>query len=125
MSKKKSSGPLSPRAHSLIDYGFAAGNLLLPTMLRLRPAVVGVFAAFGVIQGTLNALTAQPYAVAKVVPFALHGSIEKASAPVYLLAPLLAGAGRHPRSRAYWLGLGAVLVAVYNLTDWSAKKTDR
>lgn len=126
MSKKSSPAkPIGPRLHSIIDYGFAAGNLVLPGLLKLRPAVIGVFAAFGIIQGTLNTLTSQPYAVQKVVPFKLHGAIEKSSAPLYVLAPLVAGAARDRRERLYWLGLGAVLVLVYNLTDWDAKKTDR
>lgn len=37
----------------------------------------------------------------------------------------VAGAARDRRGRLYWLGRGAVLVLVYNLTDWDAKKTDR
>ncbi|MCJ1688640.1 hypothetical protein [Rathayibacter sp. VKM Ac-2927] len=123
--RSKRNRPLTPRLHSLIDYGFAAGNLSLPGALKLPPAVTGVFAAFGVIQGTLNALTTQPYAAKKVVPFALHGAIEKSSAPLFVLAPLLAGAARDKRSRIYWLATGAALVTVYNLTDWDARRPAR
>jgi len=117
--------PISPRLHGILDYGLAAANLTLPALLRLPPAVTGVFAAFGAIQGVLNAFTTQPLALEKVVPFALHGALEKSSAPLFVLAPLVAGAAASRRSRRYWLVTGAVLVAVYNLTDWKAKKTGR
>lgn len=117
--------PISPRVHSLIDYGFTLSNLTLPKLLKLPKPVTGVFAAFGLIQGTLNALTTQPYAAKKVVPFTLHGTIEKSSTPLFVLAPLIAGAARDSRSRLFWLAAGAALVTVYNLTDWDAKNTDR
>ena len=122
---RKSTKPISPRAHSAIDYAFLAGNLVAPTLLGMSGKARGVFAAFGVIQGTLNALTVQPLAAEKVIPFALHGRIEKASAPIYFGVPLLAGLGRESRARNYWLVLGAALVTVYNLTDWGAKRTGR
>ncbi|MGC5170808.1 hypothetical protein ACPW96_09550 [Micromonospora sp. DT81.3] len=117
--------PITPRMHGIIDYGLAAGNLVLPGLLKLRPSLIGVFAAFGVIQGALNSVTTQPLAVQKVVPFKVHGTIDKSSVPLYLLAPLAAGVVRDKRGRWYWLGLGAALITVYNLTDWNAKKTDR
>ena len=117
--------PISPRLHSAIDHGFAAGNLLLPSLLGLSGRARGLFAAFGVTQGTLNAITVQPFAVDHVVPFRIHGLIEKGSAPIYFGAPLLLGLQREPRARAFWLAVGAALVVVYNLTDWDATRTDR
>lgn len=112
--------PITPRVHGLLDYGLLATNLVAPKLLGLPPRVRAVFAAFGLIQGGLNAVTAQPLAVKKVVPFATHGLIEKSSTPLYVVAPLVAGAARDPKSRAYWIAVGAALVAVYNLTDWKA-----
>lgn len=123
--KRKSARPISPRLHSLIDYGLASGNVLVPRLLGLTPKARSLFATFGAVQGTLNSMTVQPYAAQKVVPFALHGLIEKSSLPVYLLAPLVTGVAKERKARAYWLLLGVALVVVYNLTDWQAKKTDR
>lgn len=125
MPTRRPTKPISPRLHSVIDYGFAAGNLLLPSALGLSSRARVLFAAFGMTQGTLNALTVQPYAVAKEVPFKAHGVIERSSAPVYFGVPLLIGVAREGRARAYWLLLGAALVTVYNLTDWNAKRTGR
>lgn len=116
---------ISPRLHSVIDYGFAAGNLLLPSVLGTSSKARALFAAFGLTQGTLNALTVQPLAVDKVVPFRIHGLIEKNSAPVYFGLPLLLGLHREPKARALWLTVGAALITVYNLTDWDARRTDQ
>ncbi|MCU1546835.1 MAG: hypothetical protein JWP30_1935 [Homoserinimonas sp.] len=112
--------PITPRVHGLIDYGFLLGNVAAPMMLGMSKTARILFASFGVIQGGLNAFTVQPYAVRKMVPFALHGLIEKGSSPVYALAPLLTGVAKEPKARAYWIAMGIALVAVYNLTDWEA-----
>lgn len=117
--------PISPRLHSVIDYVFAAGNLTLPTLLRTSGRSRALFAAFGLTQGALNALTVQPFAVDQVVPFRIHGLIEKNSAPIYFGVPLLLGLHRDPRARTLWLTVGAALITVYNLTDWDARRTNR
>ena len=117
--------PISPRLHSLIDYGFMAGNLVLPTVVGASGRARAVFAGFGVIQGALNAFTVQPYAIAAEVPFRLHGLIERNSAPVYFGLPPLLGLHREPKARALWLGVGAALIAVYALTDWDAPSPTR
>lgn len=62
---------------------------------------------------------------ARLVPFALHGFLEKSSAPISFGLPPALGLLRDPRARTYWLLLGAALVTVYNLTDWEATRTDR
>ena len=125
MPQRRSSKPISPRLHSLIDYGFAAGNLVLPSALGLGGRARGLFAGFGLVQGALNAATVQPYAVSKQVPFRLHGALERNSAPIYFGVPLLLGLQHEPRARAFWLAVGAALITVYNLTDWDAKRTAR
>jgi hypothetical protein len=113
--------PITPKLHGLIDYALAAGNLAMPTLLKMPKGPRIVFAAFGVIQGTLTAITAQPLSLRKDVPFSVHGVIEKSSTPLYVFAPLVAGAQKDPKSRAYWIAIGVALVAVYNLTDWKAQ----
>ena len=117
--------PVSPGLHGLIDYGLAACNLLLPNALGMSRPARRVFAAFGIAQGLLNAVTVQPLAVSKTVPFALHGLLEKSSAPLWFGVPPLLGLARQRKARTYWLVVGAALVVVYNLTDWTAAPSDR
>lgn len=117
---KKKRPPISPELHGAIDYGIGAANALVPGLLHMSGKARTLFRMFGLVQGGLNALTIQPLALKKLVPFELHGLIEKSSLPVYLLAPILSGVTRERRARNYWLLLGAGLVVVYNLTDWDA-----
>jgi hypothetical protein len=114
--------PISPQLHGLLDYGLAAANSVVPGLLHMSTKARGMFRTFSVIQGGLNAITDQPYAAQKIVPFPLHGMIDKASAPAFLLAPFVAGVFRERRARNWWMFVGATLVVVYNLTDWSEPK---
>ncbi len=114
--------PISPQLHGILDYGLAAANAVVPGVLNMSTKAKSLFRTFAVIQGGLNAVTDQPLAVQKIVPFPMHGLIDKASAPLYLLAPFVTGVIRERRARNWWLLVGVALVAVYNLTDWSASK---
>jgi hypothetical protein len=117
--------PITPRVHGLIDYGLAAANLLVPRLLGLSPRARGLFRAFGLIQGGLNAVTVQPVAAAGIVPFSVHGAIERNSGVAYLAAPIAVGVLSEPRARTWWILGGIALVTVYALTDWDAKSTGR
>ena len=114
----RSSKPISPRLHGLLDYGVATADLTLPSLLRMSGRARAVFAVFGLVQGGVNSLTAQPYALDPLVPLATHRRIDLAAVPVVLGLPPLLGLHREPRARAYWLVLTGSLVAVYLLTDW-------
>ena len=119
------SQPIKVKAHSLIDYGFAAVGLGGPLVLGLRGPGRALPLGFAAIQGTLNAFTDQPYAVKRLVPFKLHGLGEAVAVPALAVASLATGALSEPRSRAFLGGMLAALGTVYALTDWDAKPPRR
>lgn len=112
--------PITPRLHGIADYALLGVWVGAPRLLRLARPVRSVFTAMGIVQAGLNAITDQPYAVRRIVPFRMHGTIEKCSAPLYVVLPLMAGAWRDRRSRFFFLAFGGMLVANFNLTDWNA-----
>ena len=112
--------PIKVRAHSLIDYGFFACAAGGPVLLGLRGRARAIPLAFAATQGALNALTDQPYAVRRLVPFALHGRSESVAVPGLAAGILLAGAHRQPRAAPFFAALVGSLVIVYRLTDWDA-----
>jgi hypothetical protein len=117
--------PISPALHGLIDYGVAAADLALPSLLGMSGRARAVFAAFGLVQGGLNSVTAQPYALDPVVSLQTHRLVDLAAVPVVLGLPPVLGLHREPRARAFWVVLAGSLVAVYLLTDWEAGSTAR
>jgi hypothetical protein len=111
--------PISPKLHGAIDYGFLGLNLAAPSLLGLKGPARMLPYLIGGVQGGLNAVTDQPYAARRAVPFPVHGAIEKWSAPAYVLLPVVTGALKQPRARAYFGGLLGVLATVWPLTDWN------
>jgi hypothetical protein len=117
--------PITPTLHGALDYGLLAADLAIPAALKMSSRARILFGTFGVVQGGLNALTDQPLAIKPVVPFRVHGLIDRNSAPVFALAPFVTGVVKEPKARAYWIAVGVSLVAVYLLTDWSAQGSRR
>jgi hypothetical protein len=113
--------PITPRIHGLIDYGLLAANLVVPRLLGGSSKAQAVFGAFGAAEGSVNALTQQPLAVRKLIPFRVHRLIDLSSVPLYAVLPLATGVTKEPRIRAYWISVGVLLLAVFALTDWDAK----
>jgi|tagenome__1003787_1003787.scaffolds.fasta_scaffold20129537_1 hypothetical protein len=120
-----STKPITPELHGLLDYGLTLANTVVPGWLGMSTKARGLFRTFAAVQGGLNSVTNQPFAVQRIVPFQVHGMIDKASAPAYLLAPFLTGVIRERKARNWWLLVGVALIAVYNLTDWSEPKTGK
>lgn len=112
--------PISPETHGAIDYGFLGLMLAAPSLLGLNGPARTLPYLFGAVQGVLNALTDQPLAVKRLVPFHTHGRIELASAPAFVALPVLTGAMKEGKAHGFFLGALGLLTAVYLLTDWDA-----
>ena len=115
--------PITPKQHGAIDYGFLVIALAGPTLLGLNGTAKVLFAALGLVQGTLNAFSDHPLALKRVVPFRVHGRLELGGVPVYFLLPILLGAIDGTRALVFYLGAGALLLTVFALTDWKATDT--
>ena len=116
--------PLSPTAHSALDYGVGAILLTVPHALGLSRRARVFFGAFGALATVVNALTDTPLSVRRVIPFRTHRLIDLATDPLYVAVPLLSGIAREPRARTLWLASTALLAGNVALTDWDAP-TDR
>jgi hypothetical protein len=112
--------PIGVEAHSLIDYGFAAVSLGLPPLLGLRGAARAIQMAWGAGQGALNALTDQPYALRRAVPFRRHGQAEAVALPALVATVALLRPFGQRRATPFLGGLLTALVTNYALTDYAA-----
>ena len=100
-------------------------NLIAPLLLGLKGSARTLSYLFGAVQGSLNAVTDQPLALRRLVPFRTHGTVELASLPLFVLLPWLTGASKDAKARRRFLALGVVLVTVYNLTDPPRHRSSR
>lgn len=112
--------PISPTAHSALDYALGATLLTAPHLLGLSRRARVFFGVFGALATAVNALTDTPLSVRRVIPFRTHRLIDLATDPVYLTVPVLSGIVRERRAAGLWLATTAVLAGQVALTDWDA-----
>jgi len=95
-------------------------NLGMPALLGLSGPARVIPAVWALAQGTLNAFSDQPYAVARLIPFAAHGRAESFGLPALAATTVVSGALRQPKARLFFAGLFAALLTNYFLTDYKA-----
>lgn len=112
--------PIKVAGHGAIDYRLSTVAIAGPRLLGLTGAARLIPTAFGATQGVLNALTDQPLAARRLVPFRRHGQLETMAVPAFAAAVALSGAWRGVRAGVFLSTMLASLAAVYVLTDWDA-----
>jgi hypothetical protein len=117
---------LSPKLHGIIDYVSVGGLVLAPTLFGLNGAAATLAYALAGIHLTMTLLTAFPLGLIKLVPLRLHGVVEIVVGVSLVVAPWvlattldLGGTGR-----VFYTAFGAVLIAVWLITDYSAAAAD-
>ncbi|WP_024298529.1 hypothetical protein [Methylomicrobium lacus] len=109
---------INPLIHGYIDYATVVIFLLAPSLLGLG-GVAGMLAyALAVIHLAMTLVTDFPLGAVKLVPFRLHGWVERIVGPALLLAPFLLGF--EGAARGFYFLLGAVIIVVGLLTDYEA-----
>lgn len=112
--------PVTPVAHGIIDYAFAAVQLLGPSLLGLNAPTRTAYAGVGVPFLGVNALTDTPVAVKRRISFKNHQRLD-ASALLGLGALTLAPFVRKDKKAlAFHLGFLALAVTNFFLTDYDA-----
>ena len=111
-----------PKAHCAIDYGFVAMLLSAPRLFGLKGAARTLCYTFGGSAGLLTALTVQPYALRRVVPFRVHGQVDTPFVPTLLILPWATGALKQRSARLFFFSFFAVVLTNYLLTDYSASE---
>ena len=112
--------PFGPREHCAIDYGFVATLLAAPSLFGLKDSARTLCYLFGGAAGVLTALTNQPFAWRRVVPFHVHGEVDTPFVPTLLLLPWATGALKERNAVRFFFSFAAVVLTNYLLTDYEA-----
>ena len=110
--------PFGPKEHCAIDYGFVATLLTAPSFFSLKGSARTLCYLFGGAAGVLTALTNQPFALRRVVPFRVHGEVDTPFVPPLLLLPWATGALKERNARRFFFSFTAVVLTNYLLTDY-------
>jgi hypothetical protein len=106
----------SPTFHGYLDYVTVVLFLLAPTLFGLT-GMAGTFAyALAAIHLTMTLVTNFPLGAAKVIPFAIHGWVERVVGPILILLPF--ALGFDAAARIFYVVIGGVIILVGLVTDY-------
>lgn len=113
---------ISPKAHGVIDYAHAAFffGLALVCGKRNKPASYAALGtgAFILVQ---SMLTDYPLGVKRIIPFAVHGTMDRGFASASWIVPALFGFKGTVAAKIFESN-SAIEAAVVSLTDWDSER---
>lgn len=107
---------INPLNHGYLDYLTAGVFLLAPSILGLSGLAGTLAYALAVIHLAMTLITDFPLGIGKLVPFRIHGWVERIVGPVLLLVPFVLGFEGIERV-FYWV-MGATIIIVGLVTDY-------
>ncbi len=107
---------ISPTNHGYLDYVTVALFLAAPTIIGLT-GIAGVIAyALAGIHLTMTLVTDFPLGIAKLIPFSVHGWVERAVGSALVLLPFLLSF--QTPAREFYIVIGIVIILVGVFTDY-------
>ncbi len=116
---------ISPRTHGYFDFLTVVIFLLAPTVFGLSelPAMLAYVIAGVHLMVTLA--SDFPFGVVKLIPFTIHGWIERLVGPSLIALPFVFGFTDDEVARNFYIGVGLVVIVLGFLTDYQAVERDR
>lgn len=107
---------ISPTQHGYLDYVTVVLFVVAPTLIGLT-GMAGILAyALAGIHLAMTLVTDFPLGVAKLLPFTVHGWVERVVGPVLILLPFVLGFDAF--AQIFYIVIGIVIVLVGLFTDY-------
>jgi len=116
---------ISPRVHGYLDFLTVAIFLFSPILLGLSQ-IPAIFAYVLAVVHLIVTLTSDfPFGVVKLIPFTIHGWIERLVGPSLIALPFIAGFANEEIARNFYIAVGLVIIVVGLLTDYQGVVRDK
>lgn len=113
---------LTPAQHGYLDYITVVIFLAAPSLLGLN-GMAGIFAyVLAAIHLVITLLTDFPLGIYKMVPFHLHGWVERVVGPVLVIVPFVFGFD--DTATAFYVVVGIVIIVVGLMTGYQYQRTE-
>ena len=109
---------IAPRVHGYLDYVTVVVFLLAPTLLGLTGFPAQLAYALAGIHLAMTLVTDFPLGVVKLIPFSIHGWIERIVGPLLVVVSFIPGFATNTAAQMFYLGIGVVIILVGLLTDY-------
>jgi len=112
---------ISPTNHGYLDFVTVVIFLLAPTLFSLNGLPAMLAYGLAVIHLALTLATDFPFGVIKIIPFTLHGWIERLVGPSLVAIPFILGFANEAAARNFYIFIGIIIIIVGVLTDYEGK----
>lgn len=108
----------TPLTHGYLDYVTVLLFLAAPALLGLTGMPATLAYALAIIHLVMTLLTDFPLGLFKLIPFTIHGWVERVVGPLLVVAPFLLGFSANSTARNFYMAIGIVIILVGLLTDY-------
>ena len=115
---------ISPRLHGYLDFLTVILFLLAPALLDLGQVPAMLAYSLAAVHLVVTLTSDFPFGVIKIIPFPVHGWIERIVGPSLIAVPFILGFANEETARNFYIAAGLVIIAVGVLTDYQSKARD-
>jgi hypothetical protein len=112
-------------AHGVIDYAMVIMLAIGPSVAGFRGKQALICYALALVHFLLTVITRFPLGASKVLPFAMHGTIEIGVGVLLIILPWLANFSAGVNSRNFFVAIGFLIVVIWLLTDYRTPRDTR
>ena len=112
---------ISPRIHGYLDFLTVFIFLLAPTLLGLGQLSAILAYSLPVVHLLVTLASDFPFGVVKLIPFTVHGWIERMVGPLLIAIPFILNFSNEEAARNFYIGMGIIIIVVGMLTNYQAE----
>ena len=116
---------VSPRIHGYFDFLTVVIFLLAPTLLGLSELPAMFAYALAGVHLIVTLASDFPFGVVKLIPFTIHGWIERLVGPSLIALPFIFGFAGEEAARNFYVAMGLVVIVLGLLTDYKGVERDQ
>jgi len=116
---------ISPRIHGYFDFLTVFIFLLAPTLLGLGQLSAMLAYALAAVHLIVTLASDFPFGVVKLIPFTVHGWIERMVGPLLIAVPFILNFSDEEAARNFYIAMGIIIIVAGMLTDYQAEVRDR
>ena len=112
---------ISPRIHGYFDFFTVFIFLLAPTLLGLEQLSAILAYSLATVHLIVTLASDFPFGVVKLIPFTVHGWIERMVGPLLIAIPFILNFSDEEVARNFYIAIGIVIIVIGMLTDYRAE----
>ena len=112
---------ISPRIHGYFDFLTVVIFLLAPALLGLSQLPAMLAYSLAAVHLIVTLTSDFPFGIFRLIPFAIHGWIERLVGPSLIALPFIFGFANEDIARNFYIAMGVAVIVLGMLTDYKGE----